>query len=148
MTLNLTTVPGINPARSIRSKVFDVLLVANQAARTLTVSDVLKGQFTAAHDAGLDMNTVLTLPTAAEFLADPALNGASEGDSFPIVLRNGDGNNTLELAVPVGGGVTLDGVGIYTVPANNTRNYKLKVHNVTPGSEALIVYDVSSGANE
>lgn len=148
MTLNYVTKRGLHPIEAIRRKLFDAI-IPDVAATTLTVSNVLGGQLSVG-DAGLGQATVLTFPTAAQLVGDLRLHGVEEGNDFPLNIRNGEntGGITVTLAVPMGGGGTLDGVGIYVVDPNETRNYRVVITGVTPGSESYTVYDITSGLNQ
>lgn len=145
MSLNQYTSPGVTPVSVSRLSVTDVPIGTAAGAITLSVSDVLKGQFTAAVGNIIGAGVILTLPTAAILVSDQLIHGVKEGACFPITIRNGDTTNTIQLLNGTNG--TLDGVGIYTVPLTVTKNYIIRISDVTPGSEAYVVYDVTSGAN-
>lgn len=115
----------------------DVLsLVANAAGVTITAAQLLGGIIIRSGAAAVSD----TLPTAAALVA--LVPGAAIGDTFDVTIQNG---NSGLLTIVTGAGITL--TGTTTVTNANTRKYALRFTNVTPGSEAAILYGLmASGA--
>jgi len=110
--------------------------LANAAGQTLTAAQILGGTL----DRSGAVTVSDTLPTAAALVA--ARPGVSAGDVVELKIRN---RNTGTLTILTGAGVTLEGTT--TIPTVNTRIYKVRFTNTTPGAEAVTFSGIMVGAN-
>jgi hypothetical protein len=110
--------------------------LANAAGQTLTVAQMLQGNLDRSGAAGVSDTT----PTAAQLVAGK--KGVTAGDVVNLSIRN---RNTGTLTLVAGAGVTLEGTT--TILTVNTRQYKIRFTNVTPGSEAVTISGMAQAAN-
>lgn len=107
------------------------------ASSTISAFNLSPGIFIQAPSVG---NTS-TFDTAANLVAlvNARSAGAVVGDIIQCLLINGSGTNTITLAVPASG--SFDTNQSNRVIAVNTSRYVfIRLTNVTPGSEAYVVY--------
>jgi hypothetical protein len=78
-------------------------------------------------------------PTAALLVA--AIPGAQVGTSFEVDIRNtADAAETITMTA--GTGVTISGTA--TIAQNNTKRFRIRLTNVTAGSEAYTAYSIGT----
>lgn len=137
LTVGTITFPaaplGINYIDGIGSPIS----TAPGASSTLLAEQLLTGIITQSPSTG---NTS-TFDTAVNIVA--AINkvtaGAVVGDYLTFLLINGNGTNAITLAAGVGGGFDTN-QATRIIPVNTSRYCWLRLTNVTPGSEAYVVY--------
>lgn len=86
-------------------------------------------------------NIALTFDTAAQIVAgvNSLSAGAQVGDILQVLVINGSTANTI--APTAGGGVTFDAnQANTTIAANTSRTFLVRLANVTPGAEAVVLY--------
>jgi hypothetical protein len=107
------------------------------AASTLTAAALSTGFIIQAPSAG---NTS-TFDTGANIVAmvNARSAGAVVGDVIQCLLINGSGANTITLAVPASGSFDTNQAN-RVIAVNTSRYVFLRLTNVTPGSEAYVVY--------
>lgn len=79
----------------------------------------------------------LTLPTAADIVS--GISGAQVSDSFDFSIINESSTSSIILSSGTGGSI----VGNDTVVNSASGRYRLRITNVTSGSEAYVVYRAS-----
>lgn len=107
------------------------------ATSTLLAEQLLTGIITQAPSAA---NTS-TFDTAANIVAgvNKVTSGAVVGDMVTVLLINGSGTNTITLAAGTGGGFDTN-QATRVIAVNTSRYCWIRLTNVTPGSEAYVVY--------
>ena len=82
----------------------------------------------------------LTFDTAAQIVAgvNSVTSGAFVGDYITCLIINGSSSTTLTPVVSTG--VTFDTNNSGTIGPNTSRYVLIRLANVTPGSEAVVVY--------
>lgn len=133
-TLTFPAAPlGINYIDGIGSPIS----TAPGASSTLLAEQLLTGIITQSPSTG---NTS-TFDTAVNIVA--AINkvtaGAVVGDYLTFLLINGNATNAITLAAGVGGGFDTN-QATRIIAVNTSRYCWLRLTNVTPGSEAYVVY--------
>jgi hypothetical protein len=107
------------------------------ATVTVTAANLLTGIITYSPSTG---NTA-TFDTAANIVA--AVNGATAGavvgDYVSTLIVNGNGTNAITLAAGSGGNFDTN-QSTRTIPANTSKWVIFRLTNVTPGSEAYMIY--------
>jgi|SRR5215472_17793772 len=127
-------IAGVLASMPSQTEQFNTL--ANAAGQTLTVQQMLQGNLDRSGAAAVSDTT----PSAAQLVAGK--KGVAVGDVIPLSIRN---RNTGLLTLVAGSGVTLDGTT--TIATVNTRQYKIRFVNVTPGSEAVTISGMAVAAN-
>ena len=107
------------------------------ATSTLLAEQMLSGIITSAPSTG---NT-LTFDTATNIVNGVNLvtAGANVGDYITFLLVNGSATNTITLAVPASGSFDTN-QATRVIPVNTSRYVWVRLTNVTPGSQAYVVY--------
>lgn len=107
------------------------------ATSTLLTEQLLTGIITQSPSTG---NTS-TFDTAANIVAgvNKISAGAVIGDMVTVLLINGNGTNAITLAAGSGGGFDTNQAN-RTVPVNTSKYVWIRLTNVTPGSEAYVIY--------
>lgn len=107
------------------------------ATLTLTAANILTGICTINPSTG---NTT-TLDTAANMVA--ALNnssaGAVVGDIFDVLIINSSAANAITVAAGSGGTFDTNNAN-RTIPISTSKEFLIRLTNVTPGSEAYTIY--------
>lgn len=109
------------------------------AASTIDIGQLLSTFVIQAPSAG---NTS-TLDTAANIVAgvNKIGSGAQVGDIISTYMGNGSGANTITIAQGTGGSFdTNQPAGARVIPVNSSRWVFMRLTNVTPGSEAYVIY--------
>lgn len=104
--------------------------------QTYAAADLIGG--TIVHNAS--GNVTATLPTAALMRAN--IPNARIGDTIFCLIVNGAGaTGTITLAAGSGGSFdTNQQAGAQVIPQGTSKTVQLRMTNVTPGSEAYVVY--------
>lgn len=107
------------------------------ATVTITAANLLTGIITYAPSTGC----TATFDTAANIVAavNAASAGAVVGDYILCLIINGSGTNTVTLAAGTGGGFDTN-QATRVIAVNTSRYCQIRLTNVTPGSEAYVVY--------
>ena len=110
---------------------------APAATLTLTAANMLTGICTINPSTG---NTT-TFDTAANIVA--AVNntsaGAVVGDIVDFLVINGNGTNAITVAAGAGGTFDTNQAN-RSIPINTSKEFLIRLTNVTPGAEAYIIY--------
>lgn len=123
----------------------DAIMTLAKSVKTRTAEAGATGAFTTAHvingvyhqnDGGTPGTR--TLPTAAALVA--AIRGCAVGTSFRFLVHNEDAGDTLTVAAGSGG----TGFGTLTVAATKNREFLVVITNVTPSSEAYVLYGLAA----
>lgn len=111
--------------------------VATAGAGTVTVAHLLSGIYVR-DCAGAGRTD--TLPTAAEIVA--AIPGAKVGDIISVLIVNGsDAAEAITIAAGTGGGFDANQTAASrVVEQNSSKTMKIRLTNVTPTTEAYVVY--------
>lgn len=106
-------------------------------SQTYTPSDILGG--TIVHDG--TGGVTATLPTAA-LLARAIPGAARVGDTMYCLITNGANvSGAVTLALGTGGAFDANqGGGSRSIPFASSKTVQIRLTNVTPGSEAYVVY--------
>lgn len=110
---------------------------ATAGARTWTAAEVLGGILVRDPNGAARTDV---LPTAALLVA--AIPGATVGDVIQVKLVNGaDAAEAITLNAGAGGGFDANQTaGSRVVPQNATKDFYIRLTNVTPAAEAYVVY--------
>lgn len=107
------------------------------ATTTITAAQLLTGIITLSPTAAC----TATFDTGANIVANvnSISAGAVVGDYICVLIINGNATNAITLAVPASGG--FDGNNANrTIPVSSSKYCYIRLTNVTPGSEAYVVY--------
>lgn len=107
------------------------------ATLTLTAANMLSGICTINPSAG---NTT-TFDTAANIVAavNASSAGAVVGDIIDVIIINGSGVNTITVAAGTGGAFDTNQPN-RGIAVNTSKEFLIRLTNVTPGSEAYTIY--------
>lgn len=113
-------------------------VVATATSVTLTARQVLGGLILQDPSGGA---VTSTLPTAALLAA--AYNGVAVGSSVRLtVINTADAAETITVAV--GTGITALSGSLLTIAENKSAEFLIVFTNITPGSEAAVLYTISN----
>lgn len=113
-----------------------VVTYANAANNTLVVGDLLGGMIDRDCNGGARTDT---LPTAAQIVA--AIPGADVGQTLDVLVRNTTGS-AVSITIAAGAGGTTKGT--MTIAQLNLKFLRIRLTNVTPGSEAYDLYSLGT----
>lgn len=108
------------------------------ASLTLTAANMLTGICT------LNPSTAntTTFDTAANIVAavNASSAGAVIGDIVDVLIINANGTNAITIAAGAGGSFDSNNLTNRTIPVNTSKEFMVRLTNVTPGSEACVYY--------
>ena len=107
------------------------------ASLTLTITNMFTGICTLNPSA---TNTT-TLDTAANIVAgvNSTTAGAVVGDIVDVLIINGNASNTITIAAGAGGAFDTNNAN-RSIPPSSSKEFLVRLTNVTPGSEAYVIY--------
>jgi hypothetical protein len=107
------------------------------ATVTITAANLLTGIITFSPTTGC----TATFDTAANIIT--AINnnsaGAFVGDYISCLIINGNGTNAITLAADASGSFDTN-QATRTIPVNTSKLVLIRISNVTPGSQAYVIY--------